>query len=169
MYMLLNVTREENGLVDGTHIQWCCVLDLARATQLARDTEKVNGNRIKVAVVDELYDSYAMHRTYKGLKRMDIQAPPKIPVVKRPNSNTPMTDTELAAWANTVYRKGGGKAPFRPSDFPERLKGHHCSCGVDENGYTKGVFTLCSLSSEEVGDSGKAYMICDVCGAYSHL
>ena len=42
-------------------------------------------------------------------------------------------------------------------------------CGVDENGYTKGIFTLRPLTSEEVKDGGKAYMICDVCGCYSHL
>lgn len=89
--------------------------------------------------------------------------------VKMPNRKSYMNANELANWANAVNRKAGGKGPFMPSDYPERLKGHHCDCGVDENGYTKGIFTLRPLSSEEVKDGGKAYMICDVCGCYSHL
>ena len=89
--------------------------------------------------------------------------------VKMPGRKSYMNANELANWANAVYREGGGKAPFQPSDYPERLKGYHCDCGVDENGYTKGVFTLRPLTSEEVKDGSKAYMICDMCGCYSHL
>ena len=89
--------------------------------------------------------------------------------VKMPHRKSYMNANELANWANAVCRKGSVKAPFQPSDYPERLKGHHCDCGVDENGYTKGVFTLRALTSEDVKDGGKAYMICEVCGCYSHL
>lgn len=71
MYMLLQVEREENGLVDGTHLQWCCACSFEQAVKRARDTECVNGNRITVAVIDDLYDSYAGMRYFKKLKRLD--------------------------------------------------------------------------------------------------
>lgn len=54
MYMLLQIDKEENGFVDGTHIQWCCACSLNEAIKRARDTEKANSNRISVAVVEEL-------------------------------------------------------------------------------------------------------------------
>ena len=72
MFMLLNIDKEENGFVDGTHIEWCCACSLKEATARARGTEKVNSNRITVAVVDELYDSYAHNKYYKNLKRLDV-------------------------------------------------------------------------------------------------
>lgn len=89
--------------------------------------------------------------------------------IKMPNRRSYMTAKELANWANKVNCRVGGKAVFSENDFPERLKGDHCACGMDDDGYTKGVFTLCALTSEAVKDGEKAYMICDVCGCYSHL
>lgn len=68
MYMLLLVDKEENGMVDGTWLQWCG-FSIEKAIQRARDTEKVNSNRISVAVIDELYDSY--QRLYYNKKRLD--------------------------------------------------------------------------------------------------
>lgn len=40
MFMLLNIDKEENGFVDGTHIEWCCACSLKEATARARGTEK---------------------------------------------------------------------------------------------------------------------------------
>lgn len=71
MYMLLQVDKEENGVVEGTHIQWCCACSLEEATTRARKTEKANGNHITVAVVDEQYDSYTIGRRFKDKKRLD--------------------------------------------------------------------------------------------------
>lgn len=71
MYMLLQVDKEENGVVEGTHIQWCCACSLEEAATRARETEKANGNHITVAVVDELYDSYTTSRQFKEKKRLD--------------------------------------------------------------------------------------------------
>ena len=51
--------------------------------------------------------------------------------IKMQNRRSYMTAKDLANWANAVNRKAGGKGPFMPSDYPERLKGHHCDCGVD--------------------------------------
>ena len=39
----------------------------------------------------------------------------------------------------------------------------------NKEGYTNGVFTLCTLLSEVVTEGQKAYMLCDKCGNYSHL
>lgn len=71
MYMLLLIDKEENGKVDGTHLQWCSGCSIEEAEKSARATEKANGNRISVAVIDEVYDSYAMGRQYKEKKRLD--------------------------------------------------------------------------------------------------
>lgn len=90
-------------------------------------------------------------------------------VVKMPSGNRPLTAKELADWANTVSCHVGGRANFTESDYPKRLWGDHCSCGTNQDGYSKGVFTLCPLLSEVVKEGKKAYMICDKCGLYSHL
>ena len=71
MYMLLQIDREAGKYVDGTHLQWCCACSLEEAIRRARATEKANGNRISIAVVDGLYDSYATGRYYKGMDRLD--------------------------------------------------------------------------------------------------
>jgi len=71
MYMLLNIEQENGILVDGTHIQWCSGCSLEEATKQARETERVNSGHISVAVVEELYDSYAMSRSFFGVKRLD--------------------------------------------------------------------------------------------------
>lgn len=86
---------------------------------------------------------------------------------------------EIARWANKVHRQAGGKGNvLSPNDFCsspildknlERLKGHMCGCGIDENGYSKGEFVLLPLDDEAVLSGGKAYMKCKNCGEYSHL
>lgn len=90
-------------------------------------------------------------------------------VIKMPSSSRHLTAKELARWANTVSYHFGGKAFFGASDYPKRLHGDHCACGINEEGYTNGVFTICPLLSEVVKEGQKAYMICDNCGQYSHL
>lgn len=89
-------------------------------------------------------------------------------IVRRPGEPFAMSEWELSQWANMVYVRAGGKAVFEASDFPERLKGHHCSCGVNKLGYTNGEFRLHPVSSLEK-DIGKAYMTCCKCGCVSHL
>lgn len=76
----------------------------------------------------------------------------------------------MAKWANTVHKIAGGKRDvFSASDFPERLKGYHCSCGITEEGYSAGEFELLPIDCEEVKEGGKAYMKCVKCGGWSHL
>lgn len=69
MYALVNVEREYNGLVDGALIQWCGNCTLREAIKLARSTERVNSNRITVAVIDEYYSGLWY---FRGRKRLDI-------------------------------------------------------------------------------------------------
>ena len=92
-------------------------------------------------------------------------------VVYRPQGTAPMSAGDLADWANAVHCLAGGKgSPFTPNMFPnERLKGHHCLCGVTEDGLTKGTFRLLPLNNESVRKGGKAYMHCEKCGGVSHL
>lgn len=52
-YSLINVSNEQNGFVDGNWIQDFNG-SFEKACEFARETEKVNSNRITVAVVDEL-------------------------------------------------------------------------------------------------------------------
>lgn len=90
-----------------------------------------------------------------------------------------LTPRGIACWANKVHRLAGGKGNvFSSVDFfskpildtkNPRLIGHHCDCGVDENGYTKGEFILLPLDDECVVEGGKAYMKCRICGGVSHL
>ena len=72
MYMLLQISESNNGLVSGTHIQWCCACTLEEAAKRARETEAANSNRIEVAVVEELYDPYCFGKLYQNLKRLDL-------------------------------------------------------------------------------------------------
>lgn len=77
---------------------------------------------------------------------------------------------DLASWANAVHNMAGGKGDVFTEDMmPDRLKGYHCDCGTNEQGYSKGSFDLLPLYSEEVKSGGKAYMICKKCGCMSHL
>lgn len=70
MYMLLLIESSDKEFVEGTHLQWCCACNLEQAIIRARETEQINSNRITVAVIDELYDSYAMGRHYRS-RRLD--------------------------------------------------------------------------------------------------
>lgn len=105
------------------------------------------------------------------IPRIDMIREVKMPVrVYRRCRNFYLDDWELADVANTVHKIAGGNGePFTASMMRDRLKGHHCSCGVNIAGYTKGVFELLPFASEEVKAGGKAYMICKKCGCMSHL
>ncbi|WP_304634348.1 hypothetical protein [uncultured Oscillibacter sp.] len=72
MYMLLQISESKNGLVSGTHVQWCCSSTLEEAAKRARATEAANSNRIEVAVVEGLYDPYCFGKLYQNLKRLDL-------------------------------------------------------------------------------------------------
>lgn len=81
-----------------------------------------------------------------------------------------MSEWEMAQWANKVHQMAGGKGePFTASEMPKRLMGHHCSCGVNNAGYSRGVFKLLSMYSDEVKIGCKPYMVCKKCGGMSHL
>ena len=91
-------------------------------------------------------------------------------IVRKPGVKFYADNYDLARWANEVHKLAGGKKDvFTPADFPERLKGCHCSCGTTEDGYSAGEFELLLLNSEEVREGGKAYMQCIKCGGFSHL
>lgn len=101
---------------------------------------------------------------------MDNKRLPNVSICK-PRTSNPMTSEELANWANAVHALSGAKgSPFTADMFPhDRLKGHHCNCGVTEEGFTKGEFELLPLSDPDVREGGKAYMQCKKCGGWSHL
>ena len=89
--------------------------------------------------------------------------------VRKLGETTSLSCGDLAAWANEVNKLAGGKAVFTSLDFPKRLKGHHCDCGITEEGYSAGEFDLLPISSRDVREGGKAYMQCRNCGGFSHL
>ena len=105
------------------------------------------------------------------IPRIDFIREIKMPVrVYRPCHSLHMEDWELAQWANTVHKCAGGRGePFTAEMMLDRLKGNHCSCGVNELGYSKGKFELLFFNSEEVTTGKKPYMVCKHCGCMSHL
>lgn len=125
--------------------------------------EKVVGNITYIRWLDG-YESVVV-------SGIDHMRPVTMPVlIYRPHSNLFMDNWELADWANAVHTMSGAKGkPFTASCMDDRLKGHHCSCGVTADGYTRGTFTLYPLSSSDVRDGCKAYMVCKRCGCTSHL
>lgn len=70
-YSLITVYDESNGIVSGNWMQNCCTCNLEEATQRAISTEGVNGNKIKVAVVEELGYSpgYSFRRNMQRLDK----------------------------------------------------------------------------------------------------
>lgn len=92
----------------------------------------------------------------------------KIPVIRSKGEVLNLRD--LASWANAVNKMSAGRGDIFTEDIVlERLKGHHCSCGVNEFGYSAGSFDLQPMYSEDVQTGGKAYMVCKNCGCTSHL
>lgn len=98
-------------------------------------------------------------------------------IIYNPNGDR-LAAREIAMWANKVHRQSGGRGNvFSSVDFihstlkgyGERLKGTHCNCGTDSEGYSKGEFVLLPLNDEAVVEGGKAYMVCKICNQSSHL
>lgn len=70
-FSLINVIRERNSLVDGTWIQ-DCTGTLTEAAQLARDTERVNSNRITVAVIEQYTCGGPYYSMVTNKRRLDV-------------------------------------------------------------------------------------------------
>jgi len=71
-YSLINVHKENDGFVDGAWMQ-DHIGTLGTAIKKARDTEKVNSNKITVAVVESLGYPTPNYYFRTGLKRLDCQ------------------------------------------------------------------------------------------------
>lgn len=71
-YSMINISKDHgNGLVDGVWLQDCSGTTLETATKRARKTEVVNGNQIKVAVVESFLSGGPNYCIRTGLKRLD--------------------------------------------------------------------------------------------------
>lgn len=148
---------------------------LVELISMGEDVHRVPDGTIgTVITVDDMGTIHTKWRTGSTLGLIsgvdDFHALDAKVSVRGPGEKKSLYCFELATWANEVHKLAGGKkAVFTPLDFPERLKGHHCSCGVTEEGYSAGEFELFPLDSEEVKEGGKAYMKCRICGGVSHL
>jgi hypothetical protein len=69
--IVVDKTRN-NGHVDGSWVQ-DHVGTVESATRLAIDTEKVNGNKVDIAVVNQLYGDLHGDPYRIDLKRLDLQ------------------------------------------------------------------------------------------------
>lgn len=69
-YSLINVYKEENNLVDGSWLQ-DHIGTLESAINRAIEIEKVNSNKIDIAVVDQIYSATPILTTHYNMKRLD--------------------------------------------------------------------------------------------------
>jgi len=69
-FSLIQIYKETNELVDGVWIQ-DHTGNLDSALKLANDTEKANGNRIKIAIVEQIGSSSSNYNLLTKLKRLD--------------------------------------------------------------------------------------------------
>jgi hypothetical protein len=90
-------------------------------------------------------------------------------LVYRPGSNLHLSDWEIADWANEVNHFKTNTNPYNKNICMNRLHSRHCSCGVNSDGYSLGVFNLMPMNTKTVQDMGLAYMVCRNCGEVSHL
>lgn len=67
-YSLINVSQNHGNTVDGNWIQ-DITGTLEEAVQLAREIEKVNGNKISVAVVDQVNSTVPMLQFWTNLEK----------------------------------------------------------------------------------------------------
>lgn len=68
-FSLIQIYEEINGLVDGVWLQdYTGEFDMA--VKVAKATEKANGNRIKVAIVDKTNHSCPNYSLLTDLKRL---------------------------------------------------------------------------------------------------
>ena len=68
-YSLINVSKEENGLVEGIWMQ-DFTGTLKSAKRFAREIEKVNSSRITVAVVEAVSGSTPSYHMHTRLKKL---------------------------------------------------------------------------------------------------
>jgi hypothetical protein len=68
-FSLINVDKESNGLINGTWLQ-NHTGTLETAIKKAKETEKVNSNRITVAVVDEVIGVCPIGELFTNMKRL---------------------------------------------------------------------------------------------------
>ena len=71
IYSLINVSNENENFVDGVWIQ-NHTGNLESAILAARETEKANSNRVKVAVIESINGSCPDFRFVKHVQRLDI-------------------------------------------------------------------------------------------------
>ena len=69
-FTLINVCHESQGRVDGYWLQDCNGVTLEKAIERAQATERVNGNRIKVAVVEQIASSVPSALYYTDLEKL---------------------------------------------------------------------------------------------------
>jgi len=69
-FSLINVDKQSGEFVDGVWIQ-DHISTFETAVKKARDTEKANGNKIIVAVIEDLNISTPNYCLLKNLKRLD--------------------------------------------------------------------------------------------------
>lgn len=69
-YSLINVFNEHDGYVDGNWIQDFSG-SFEKACRFARETEKINSNRLDIAVVEKLSGACPNYYHRTGLKRLD--------------------------------------------------------------------------------------------------
>lgn len=68
-YSLINVEVDKGETVDGYWVQNVAG-SLKDATKIARETEKVNGYRIKIAIVNEINSTTPLLEYWRNLKRI---------------------------------------------------------------------------------------------------
>lgn len=67
-YSLINVFQDHENIVDGNWIQ-DVTGTLEEAVQLARKIEKINGNKISIAVVDQVNSTVPMLQFWTNLEK----------------------------------------------------------------------------------------------------
>lgn len=68
-YSLINVEVDKGETVDGYWVQ-NVIGSLKDAAKIARETEKANGYRIKIAIVNEINSTTPLLEYWRGLKRI---------------------------------------------------------------------------------------------------
>ena len=70
-YSLINVMKSEGDLIlTGYWIQDCNGVTLEQAKQRAKETNEVNGNKLDIAVVEQLPPSVPILNLWHNLKRL---------------------------------------------------------------------------------------------------
>ena len=98
--------------------------------------------------------------------QIDMIREVKMPVlVYRPGSKLYLRDWEISDWANMINKS----ETYTKKMCLEKLHSKLCSCGINQNGYSAGVFDLMPTSAKKVHEDGIAYMVCRKCGETSQI